>query len=148
MCKKLVITISLLISLGILVQPALAEKKKFSGTDVKNAINSYIEKKVEAEGNIFRIYDPKSQYTGLALNFVKIHDPVREIGDGQYFACSDFSVKGKNDKLYDIDFWLNELDGRLIVTQTQIHKEPALKGNKWVKAERYTFINDSPSVVQ
>ncbi|RMD85047.1 MAG: hypothetical protein D6808_05965, partial [Candidatus Dadabacteria bacterium] len=101
-----------------------AAKTEFTAEEVKSAITAYVHRKMAAEGNVFRIYDPINGYKPLELKFVKIHDPVRKIGKGNYFACSDFSVAGEPSKLYDLDFWLRALDGKLIVTQTQIHKEP------------------------
>ena len=54
-----------------------------------------------------------------------------------------FKVDGAPEKIYDIDFWLREVDGQLTVFQTKIHKEPRksfLYG--WYKHPRYTFVND------
>ena len=79
----------------------------------------------------------------LALRFVKIHDPVRQIGSDIYFACTDFQVLGETGKLYDLDFWMNNKTGELRVFQSKVHKEPRysiIYG--WYKQPRYTFVND------
>jgi hypothetical protein len=116
--------------------------KAVSAMDIKNAMNQYIQEKTKEGNGVFKI-DDKGQL--LQLKFVKIHDPVRKIEGKGFFACTDFSVANdKSGKLYDLDFWLNPKDGKLVVTETKIHKHPVLKNGKWLKEARYTFINDKP----
>ena len=113
----------------------------FYAEDIKEAMHRHISAALDQD-DLFHISD---EVTGeeLKLGFSQIHDPVRQIGDDTYFACTDFSVPEETDKLYDIDFWLREDDGQLKVFQTKIHKEPRksfLYG--WYKHPRYTFVND------
>jgi len=119
----------------------------FSSGAIKTAITQYIDQKMAGDNGVFKIYDPKIEYAPLSLEFVKIHDPVRKISAGEYFACSDFAVRGNSSRLYDLDFWLTTVGGKLMVSQTQIHKEPTKQVNKWVKTERYTFVNNQPTVM-
>ena len=124
----------------VLALPASAEPK-FYADDIKAAMNEHLREVILPSG-IFAIHDDVKA-EDLALRFVQIHDPVRQIGDDVYFACTDFHVDGIEDKLYDIDFWLREVDGKLTVYQTKIHKEPRhslIYG--WFKHPRYTFVND------
>jgi len=110
--------------------------------DIKAAMHRHIENVVGDDG-LFNIVDDVTSEP-LVLRFVQIHDPVRQIGDDVYFACTDFHVDGIKDKLYDVDFWLREDNGELKVFQTKIHKEPRnslLYG--WYKHPRYTFVNDA-----
>ena len=110
--------------------------------DIKAAMHRHIENVVGDDG-LFNIVDDVTSEP-LILHFVQIHDPVRQIGDDVYFACTDFHVDGIKDKLYDVDFWLREDNGELKVFQTKIHKEPRnslLYG--WYKHPRYTFVNDA-----
>jgi hypothetical protein len=110
--------------------------------DIKEAMVAYIDSRVEEADGVFRILDEKTGET-LTLEFVEIHDPVRQIDDRTYFACTDFRVVGEPDKLYDIDFWLRPDQGRLQVYDEKIHKEPRhslLYG--WYKHPRYTFVKD------
>ena len=95
-------------------------------------------------GGVFKYKDEKTG-KDLSLEFVKIHDPVTHTKQG-YFACTDFRVKGEPEKLYDLDFWLNEKNGALLVTKTGLHKEPAMEGGKWVKKPRYSFDKDGNPV--
>ena len=113
----------------------------FYAEDIKEAMNRHLVETVNQEG-IFDIYDEITE-EDLELVFLQIHDPVRQIGEDTYFACTDFKVKNNEEKVYDIDFWLREENGYLKVFQTKIHKEPRnslIYG--WYKHPRYTFVND------
>ena len=113
----------------------------FYAEDIKEAMRRHLVETVNQEG-IFDIYDEITE-EDLELVFLQIHDPVRQIGEDVYFACTDFKVKNNEEKVYDIDFWLREENGYLKVFQTKIHKEPRnslIYG--WYKHPRYTFVND------
>ena len=113
----------------------------FYAEDIKEAMNRHLVETVNQEG-IFDIYDEITE-EDLELVFLQIHDPVRQIWEDVYFACTDFKVKNNEEKVYDIDFWLREENGYLKVFQTKIHKEPRnslIYG--WYKHPRYTFVND------
>ena len=118
-----------------------AEKRTYYVEDIKSAMMEHIDATVDHEG-IFHIRDDKTGEM-LALEFVQIHDPVRQIGSDIYFACTDFHVVGEPAKLYDLDFWMNDKTGALKVYQSKVHKEPRwslLYG--WYKQPRYTFVDD------
>jgi Spy/CpxP family protein refolding chaperone len=115
----------------------------FTAEQIKAAMRQYITAKTTDGGGIFKMHDDKTGQD-LALEFVKIHDPVRKIEGKGYFACTDFRVQGEPQKVYDLDFWLDPQDNKLVVTRTTIHKEPRQVGNGWVKVPRYTFENDQP----
>ncbi len=120
---------------------APADQRKYYVEDIKSTMIKYIETSVDDEG-IFRLRDDKTGEE-LELKFVRIHDPVRQIGSNIYFACTDFHVVGEPDKLYDLDFWMNDKTGELKIYQSKVHKEPRwslLYG--WYKQPRYTFVND------
>ncbi|HLC21022.1 MAG TPA: hypothetical protein VJM10_02790 [Candidatus Methylomirabilis sp.] len=122
--------------------PGETEEKK--GWEIKAAMHEHIVQKVEDGGGAFKYKDEKTG-EALALEFVKIHDPVTKTKQG-YFACTDFRVKGEPAKLYDLDFWVNEKDGKLVVTDTRIHKEPQKEGGEWIKKPRYGFDKDGNPV--
>ena len=123
-------------------QPKVStEKRKYYVEDIKSTMMKHIEASVDDKG-IFHLRDDKTGEM-LALKFVRIHDPVRQIGSDIYFACTDFHVVGEPDKLYDLDFWMNDKTGELKIYQSKVHKEPRwslLYG--WYKQPRYTFVND------
>ncbi|MFK8026882.1 MAG: hypothetical protein AB8C40_02370 [Gammaproteobacteria bacterium] len=115
--------------------------KKYYVHDIKNAMTDHIANSVDKNG-VFTIEDDKTGET-LSLKFVKIHDPVRVIDGRTYFACTDFHVVGNKKKLYDLDFWMSPVDGKLKIFKTKIHKEPRkslIYG--WYKQPRYTFVDD------
>ncbi|GGE53807.1 hypothetical protein GCM10011533_02870 [Streptosporangium jomthongense] len=116
--------------------------KRFSSSEIKAAMREHIRKRTEL-GNpgVFEITDPRTSQN-LQLRFQMIHDPVRVI-DGQfYFACTNFAEINDPDKTYDLDFWLQELNGELVVYEENVHKLPARSDNQWVQQPRYNFVND------
>lgn len=118
-----------------------AVPRTFYVEDIKAAMAKHIAATEDAEGT-FVLRDDRSGEM-LALQFLKIHDPVRRIDGDTYFACTDFRVKGEADKLYDVDFWLEPDGDVLVVVDTKVHKEPRhslLYG--WYKHPRYTFVDD------
>ncbi len=117
------------------------EQREYYVEDIKSTMKKYIEASVDENG-VFYMHDDKTDEK-LALKFVRIHDPVRQIGSDIYFACTDFHVAGEQDKLYDLDFWINDKTGELGVYESKVHKEPRwslLYG--WYKQPRYTFVNN------
>ena len=136
----LVLAFGLSLSGRALADPA-APTQKFYVEDIKAAMAAHIAKRADANG-VFRLKDERTGEV-LQLKFVKIHDPVRQIDGNTYFACTDFAVVGQEKKLYDLDFWMNPVQGTLSVYEEKIHKEPRwslLYG--WYKQPRYTFVND------
>lgn len=145
--RRLLIAAGLFSALELCAGPALAgeepsaQKPEYYAEDIKSTMVKHIQATVDGDG-IFHMRDDKTEEM-LALKFVRIHDPVRQIGTDSYFACTDFHVVGKPDKLYDLDFWMNDKTGELSVYQSKVHKEPRwslLYG--WYKQPRYTFVND------
>jgi hypothetical protein len=61
------------------------------------------------------------QRKDLALDLVKLHDDrFSSLGGDKYFACVD--MKGRDGKIYDIDFFMVVQPGKLTVTETSVHK--------------------------
>lgn len=120
------------------------QARGFTAAEIKAAMSEHIRAAVESGGGVFKIADPKTGEM-LSLEFAKIHDPVRKIEGKGFFACTDFHPVGAAaGKLYDLDFWLNPKDGKLVVTDTRIHKHPVREGSTWTKEARYTFEKDNP----
>jgi hypothetical protein len=114
---------------------------KFYVEDIKSTMRAYVASQLDANG-LFHLKDDKTGEI-LALKFVMVHDPVRQIHGDIYFACTDFHAQGEPEKIYDIDFWMDGSSGELKVYDTKVHKEPRsslLYG--WYKHPRYTFVND------
>jgi len=134
-------------SLAEIPQPSVEQESttvKFYVDDIKATMREHVTRQLDADG-LFHVLDDKTG-EDLALKFVKVHDPVRQIRGNIYFACTDFHVVGDPVKLYDIDFWMDGKTGELKVYATKVHKEPRwslLYG--WYKQPRYTFVNDEIS---
>jgi hypothetical protein len=61
------------------------------------------------------------QRKDLALDLVKVHDDrFSSLGGNKYFACVD--MKGKDGRMYDIDFFMVMQPSKLTVTETSVHK--------------------------
>jgi YHS domain-containing protein len=105
---------------------------------VMAAIHDYILQNKDEDGNI----TVKDEKTGedLKLQFVEMHRPVRRLmGKGKYFACTDFRKPGSKDEYYDLDFWVDEKDGKLKVGNVKVHKVPVQEDGIWTQIDRYTF---------
>ncbi|HDP99897.1 MAG TPA: hypothetical protein ENN22_12030 [bacterium] len=95
------------------------------------AIESYIKKDSALKGGYFTVYDAQAK-APLALTLDKVHqDKLAEVGDGLYFACSDF--KATNGKMYDLDFFMKATDTGLKVSEVMIHKEAGKPRYGWVE---------------
>jgi YHS domain-containing protein len=109
------------------------------GWEVMSAVEQDATQESLKNGGVFKLKDDK---TGEILNleFVDTHQPVRQLdNDGHYFACTDFRVVGTKDQIYDIDFWVSDKDGKMVVDQTKVHKVPEQKGGQWIQVPRYEW---------
>ncbi len=97
------------------------------------------------------VYPLKDDKTGetLPTEFVEIHQPVRRLkGSGKYFACTDFRRAGSRDEYYDIDFWLDERNGKVSVGSVRVHKVPIHEDGQWQQVPRYDFKGLDAETVQ
>ena len=117
-------------------------RKEYSAEEIKAAMREHIARRTElGEPGVFEITDPRTSQT-LRLEFQKIHDPVRVLPGGFYFACTNFGVIGQPDKTFDLDFWLQPHDGGLKVYQENVHKVPKREDGEWVQDPHYNFVDD------
>lgn len=117
--------------------PGEMEEKR--GWEIMSAIEEHIVTRRAAGDGVYRLRD---DITGeeLALEFVGTHLPVRRLSkDGRYFACTDFRRPGRPDEVYDVDFWLDDRDGRISVGKVRVHKVPVNKDGAWSQEPRYDF---------
>ncbi len=75
------------------------------GWEVMSAVEQNALKQSLKNNGVFKLKDDKTGKE-LELEFVDTHQPVRQLDDGHYFACTDFRVAGTKDQIYDIDFWV------------------------------------------
>jgi YHS domain-containing protein len=112
----------------------MAEKR---GWEVMSAVEENALNGVGSDG-VYKLKDDKTGQT-LDLKFINAHQPVRKLDNGEYFACTDFRAAGTKDQIYDVDFWVKEKDGKMVVDQVRVHKVPELKNGQWVQVPRYSF---------
>ena len=109
------------------------------GWEVMSAVEQHAISESLKNNGVFTLKDDKTGKE-LELEFVDTHQPVRQLDDdGHYFACTDFRVVGTKNEIYDIDFWVNDKDGKMTVDQTKVHKVPELKSGQWIQVPRYEW---------
>jgi YHS domain-containing protein len=109
------------------------------GWEVMSAVEQGALREQAENNGVFKLKDDKTGKV-LDLQFVDTHQPIRQLdGNGHYFACTDFRAVGTKDQIYDIDFWIEDKNGTMTVTQTKVHKVPELKDGKWVEVPRYSW---------
>jgi len=113
----------------------LATKRSW---EVMSAVEQNATAQSQKNNGVFKLKDDKTGKE-LELEFIDTHQPVRQLDDGTYFACTDFRVVGTKDQIYDIDFWVVDKDGTMTVNQTKVHKVPELKDGQWVQVPRYEW---------
>lgn len=114
----------------------IAQKR---GWEVMSAVEQGALAKTRKDGGTFLLKDDKTGKT-LKLEFVDTHQPVRQLdSSGHYFACTDFRVKGTKDQIYDIDFWVDQKNGKMSVDKVKVHKVPEFKDGHWVQVPRYSW---------
>jgi YHS domain-containing protein len=116
------------------------------GWEVMSAVEQNAMRESLKNNGVFKLKDDKTGKE-LELEFVDTHQPVRQLDDGHYFACTDFRVVGTRDQIYDIDFWVSDKDGKMTVDQTKVHKVPELKSGQWIQVPRYEWKDVGPSHV-
>ncbi len=117
--------------------PGKSETKR--GWEVMSAIEEHVFAERANNNGVFKLKDDKTGEI-IALDFIGLHQPVRRLKeDGRFFACSDFRKQGTTDEYYDIDFWLDEKDGKISVKEVRVHKVPVLQDGNYVQVSRYSF---------
>ena len=97
-------------------QAAMTEATMSDTSDgLKRFISGYAAKSADKK------FHMPYQRKDLALDLVKVHDDrFSSLGGDKYFACVD--MKGRDGRLYDIDFFMVVEPGKLTVTETSVHK--------------------------
>jgi len=114
----------------------VAQKRSW---EVMSAVEDHALRQSAAADGIFHLTDDKTGQD-LRLRFIDTHQPIRQLdANGHFFACTDFRAADSKDQIYDIDFWLTEKDGKLVIDKTQVHKVPERKNGQWVQVPRYSF---------
>ncbi len=100
--------------------PTGQKAKTVTTADLDKAIRARIEEKTKADGGVFKVDDPVLKKT-WELTLVKVHtDKLTPLSADTYFACTDF--KAKDGTMLDVDFYMKDEGGKIVVTDTAIHK--------------------------
>jgi hypothetical protein len=100
--------------------PKAEKAKAVTTADLDKAIKARIEEKTKSDGGVFKVEDKVLNKT-WDLTLVKVHsDKLTPLSADTYFACTDF--KAKDGTVVDVDFYLKNEDGKLVITDTTVHK--------------------------
>ncbi|MEQ1647026.1 MAG: hypothetical protein ABL901_03370 [Hyphomicrobiaceae bacterium] len=106
---------------------------------VMSALHEHIAAERTKGGGTYKLKDDKTGQE-ILMDFVGIHQPVRKLkDDGRYFACTDFRRQGSTEEYYDVDFWLNDKDGKITVGGVRLHKVPQMEDGSFIQMPRYSF---------
>ena len=93
--------------------------QKMTTEDIDGAIRAHITDESESDG-MFHVDDTVLNKE-WNLTLVKVHkDKLTALDASNYFACVDF--KADDGTAVDVDFYLKNEDGKLVVTDTTVHK--------------------------
>ncbi len=118
------------------------------GWEVMSAVEEDIMQRQARNNGRIKLTDAKTGEQ-LNLDFIGTHQPVRRLQkDGRYFMCTDFRKAGTTDQYYDIDFWVDEHDGKMTVDDVRVHKVPVKQQDgSWQQESRYNFDGMDFSIV-
>ncbi len=104
---------------------------RFTINDVAQAIREHVRFGERLNNGYYVVLD-KQTNTPLLLKLEKIHtDRLARLENGQFFACVD--MKEKSGTMYDIDFFLAPMNGKLAITDVFVHKVNGKPRYRWVE---------------
>lgn len=112
--------------------------KPASTADLEKAIREHVEETAKKNDGKFPVKDDVLKKT-WQLTLVRVHtDKLTQLSDTTYFACVDF--KADDETVVDVDFYLEQKNDKLEVTDTSVHKVNGVarylyekKGDFWVR---------------
>lgn len=97
-----------------------ATARVYTVEDMGLAIEDYVRTDSALKGGSFLVFDLRTSGV-LQLQLTKVHkDKLAKVGEGLYFACSDFQAT--DGKTYDLDFFMKESPSGLVVSEIAVHK--------------------------
>lgn len=141
--KKAVFALTLVFGLSAGRAPFLAAQTEMPGKQIPEApptievvaqfIEGYALQQASGQDGWMKIIDPETDQT-LKLHLEKVHrEGLSKTADRTYSVCADF--KSPEGKRYDIDFWIKEDGGKLVVSDTAIHKVDGVPRYIWMEME-------------
>ena len=108
-----------------------AEKKGYSVDDVDKAIRGAI-----AERETNGVYQLKDADKTWDLKLDKVHrERLARVDENTYFACTDF--KSSDDHTVDVDFFMKDDGGKLVMTDATLHKVDGKPRYNWKEKDGY-----------
>lgn len=140
--KYLKINLLVLLGFGIISCNSSSEIKEeqvlsqeISIPEIEQEIKTYIDKETESNGGFFPV---KDQNHDLKMKLVRVHtEYLSNLGPERHFACVDL-VDEKGD-VYDVDFFMSGIPGRMSITQTSVHKLNGKPYYSWKQREDKTW---------
>jgi Ni/Co efflux regulator RcnB len=108
-----------------------AEKKGYTVDDLDKAIRHAI---AERETNgVYQLEDGDKTWH---LKLDKVHrERLSRIDEHTYFACTDF--KSSDNHTVDVDFFMKDDDGKLVMTDATLHKVDGKARYNWKEKDGY-----------
>ena len=108
-----------------------AEKKGYTVDDLDKAIRQAI-----AERETNGVYQLKDGDKTWDLKLDKVHrERLSRIDEHTYFACTDF--KSSPNHTVDVDFFMKDDDGKLVMTDATLHKVDGKARYNWKEKDGY-----------
>ena len=108
-----------------------AEKKGYTVDDLDKAIRAAIAAK-ETNG----VYQLKDGDKTWDLKLDKVHrERLARTDENTYFACTDF--KSADDHTVDVDFFMKDDNGKLVMTDATLHKVDGKPRYNWKETNGY-----------
>ncbi len=99
-----------------------------SKEELDKLISTFVKERSQ-KGSFF-IKDPRSG-KDIELIFIGPREIFRHIRNYGYFVDVYFHEKEDHNKKWDIDFWIRNEGGKLVIKDVQVHKVPEKVGGEW-----------------
>lgn len=108
-----------------------AAKKGYTVDDIDKGIRAAIAAK-ETNG-VYRLKDGDKTWD---LTLDKVHrERLSRTDENTYFACTDF--KSADNHTVDVDFFMKDDDGKLVMTEATLHKVDGQPRYNWQEKDGY-----------
>ena len=112
-----------------------AAKKAYSVDDLEASIKSAVAAKEKA-GDGYYLLDDKTANKTWQLKLDHVHrERLSRLDEHTYFACTDF--KSKDGHTVDVDFFMKDKDGKLVMSDATVHKVDGKPRYNWEEKDGF-----------
>lgn len=112
-----------------------AASKAISIDDLEKAIQSSVGAKEKSGRGYYRLADDAAKKTWL-LKLDHVHrERLSRLDEKTYFACTDF--RSKDGHTVDVDFFMKDKDGKLVMSDATIHKVDGKPRYNWEEKDGF-----------